>query len=465
MAVDICFVLSHGMSARMVLHSDLVPELCALGLSVAVVSPNADEPGFSRLARRKRARAVKAPPVPRRLRLLADLRPYLVEDVRRAIPLWARHQRSAAQASSWRRMVRVHGSYGLNRMVRKIPALPGLVARIDVGLLRSQAACDVIEDVAPRMLVSTYPVAALEGSMLLAAKRAGVRTAIELLSWDNITCKGKLALLADRYVTWGPIMSEELAEHYGVTTSVIEEAGVPHFDAHIRGPSAEGRAAQLDKLGLSPDAPYLFFGMSSPIFAPTEIAIVEWLAERLRAGVFGADMQLLVRPHPQNVRGHMADLSWLPRLEALRGDRVGVDFPELVEDSTLLWDMQESDLNKLANLLSGARVCLNSGSTLSIDAIVHDLPVVLTLFDTKEHLPWWRSASRLRDYPHLTKLIGLGGVSVCDSLASTEQAIAAYLRDPQRDAAGRERTRQRQVGSCDGRAAHRVAQALAQVLN
>ena len=47
----------------------------------------------------------------------------------------------------------------------------------------------------------------------------------------------------------------------------------------------------------------------------------------------------------------------------------------------------------------------------------------------------------------------------------TEQAIAAYLRDPQRDAAGRERTRQRQVGSCDGRAAHRVAQALAQVLN
>ena len=61
MAVDICFVLSHGMSARMVLHSDLVPELCALGLSVAVVSPNADEPGFSRLARRKRARAVKAP--------------------------------------------------------------------------------------------------------------------------------------------------------------------------------------------------------------------------------------------------------------------------------------------------------------------------------------------------------------------------------------------------------------------
>lgn len=42
----ICFVVSHGFAARMVLHSDLVPRLQEAGHRVAVVTPNADESYF-----------------------------------------------------------------------------------------------------------------------------------------------------------------------------------------------------------------------------------------------------------------------------------------------------------------------------------------------------------------------------------------------------------------------------------
>jgi hypothetical protein len=46
MGVDICFLISNGFSARIVLQSEVIPSLKREGLSVAVIAPNADEDGM-----------------------------------------------------------------------------------------------------------------------------------------------------------------------------------------------------------------------------------------------------------------------------------------------------------------------------------------------------------------------------------------------------------------------------------
>jgi hypothetical protein len=240
----------------------------------------------------------------------------------------------------------------------------------------------------------------------------------------------------------------------------IRECGVAHFDAHRAVVAPDRQAASVQRLGLDPERPYLFFGMSSPVFAPAEIEIVEWLAQEVRSGAFGERMQLIVRPHPQNVQGAMADLSWLPRLEALKGPRVAVDIPSLA-GGQLPWTMEEADLPRLANLLAGCSTCLNSGSTLSIDAILHDKPVVMTAFDADQELPWWRSARRLPEYPHLAKVLRLGGIRVARSFPELRTAIQEYLADPARDRAGRAAVRSEECGACDGRSSSRIADALA----
>ena len=219
----------------------------------------------------------------------------------------------------------------------------------------------------------------------------------------------------------------------------------------------------LQHLGLQPNNPYLFFGMSAPIFSPYEIELVEWLARAVEAAYFGPDMQLVVRPHPQNVQGHMADTAWLPRLEALASSRVAIDYP-ILEHSGLPWDMNARDLPKLANLLAGCAVSLNVGSTLAIDAILHDKPVVLPLFDAGHNLPWWQGSGRSLGYIHIDKLVQRGGVRVARSFAEMAQAIQAYLQDPSLDRDGRAKTRNDETGSSDGRASERVADALAHYL-
>src|SRR5690606_10916297 len=133
-----------------------------------------------------------------------------------------------------------------------------------------------------------YPVDALEASFLFAAKRLCIRTVGHLMSWDNITSKGRFPVIPDVFISWGPIMTAEIQQYYGTPRDRIHECAVAHFDAHTRAGSA-GPAAQ----------PYLFFGMGAePRKAsigsePREIDIVEWLAEAVRRGTFGERMRLV----------------------------------------------------------------------------------------------------------------------------------------------------------------------------
>jgi hypothetical protein len=192
--------------------------------------------------------------------------------------------------------------------------------------------------------------------------------------------------------------------------------------------------------------------MSAPRYCPREIDIVEWLAARAARGAF----QLLVRPHPQNVTGDMADQSWLPRLEAVGAlDNVALFLPRMNVDSRLLYSIDRDDLTEFSQLLAGAAVVLNSGSTVSIDAMMCGRPVILTSFDAGAALPYWQSARRLKDYVHLRKFIGHGGVRVANSYGELEAAITTYLEDPATDAEARAATVRHYCLAADGKAAGR----------
>ena len=252
-------------------------------------------------------------------------------------------------------------------------------------------------------------------------------------------------------------MAEELRHYYGVAGAAIEKVGVPHFDLHVRARD-KGAADLLLELGLDPALPYLFFAMSAPRFCPREIDIVEWLAHKVAEGELSRPVQLVVRPHPQNVEGDMADLSWLPRIDALKLlDRVAVIYPIMNTDSRLLYSINEQDMDTFTRLLAGSSVLLNSGSTVSIDAMMTDRPVVLTSFDGDATIDYWLSARRLRDYTHLAKIIALGGIRVTTDYAALEASIEDYLTDPGRDGEARRETIAAYCTVADGTATQRAA--------
>lgn len=460
MACDIAYIATHGFSARMVIQSGLLRRLAEAGYSVALITPAAGETHMKAYAERDGFELWETPELPAWKQVLyGNVRPYIFDDIRRNPAVLSKHLKARERASSWRAKLRLKALTTLNRVTSAVPALARGVEELERLALRSEQADALLAELKPTILVATYPMAPLETTLLLAARRAGIVTVGQLLSWDNITGKGHFIAVPDYFATWGPIMIRELAEYYDVPRGRVIETGVPHFDAHIERRSDERIREQLRRLDLDPERPYLLVGMSSPVFAPNETDIVEWLAQRVESGAYGSEMQLVVRLHPQNVTGSMADESWLPRLEAIRSARVAVNYPEM-QASKLAWDISEQDLPNLVNLIAGSSIVFNTGSTFSIDGIIADVPVILTAFDADQRHAWHNSGRRVLDYIHLKKMIALEGVSVTTSFEELDETIRAYLADPQLRSKGRARVREQELGGAAGGATGRVAEAL-----
>ena len=348
------------------------------------------------------------------------------------------------------------------RLIKYFPGIRKKFLQSESRHLKSGFAKKLLEDLAPKTLVSTYPVSIMEAKLLYEAHAQNIHTTLHMLSWDNITTKGRFPVLPKYFVTWGPVMDEELTEYYGIDKVNKATCGVAHFDHHVKVREADS-TADLSRLGLRNDRQYILIAMSSPRFAPKEIDIVEWLADQIQKDEFGKDMQLVVRPHPQNVTTFMANESWLARLEKIKSDRVGVDYP-LLNSSKMRWSMKQEDMDQLAKLISSTILCLNSGSTISIDALMHHKPVIITAFDAQYKLPYWNSARRLIDYGHLKKFIREGGASVTTNYTELTHKIKELVKDPSKGQAKRLNALNRYCYKNDGQATTRIVNSLCEIL-
>ncbi|MCB0704434.1 MAG: CDP-glycerol glycerophosphotransferase family protein [Saprospiraceae bacterium] len=463
---DVCYLVSHGFSARMVFQTGLLAKVGASGKKTAVIAPDSQDTNLIRFCEDQEVSLSEFRP-PRNIFTVDYLfkRKYFLEDIRNNPGLWAKHLHSVKGPKSrnpyyW---FAPYYYFLLYKLIRWFPGIRKRFIEAENRLLDSPEAVETIRKIDPKLVVATYPVNLEEAMLLRAAQKLKIPTAIHLLSWDNITCKGHFPATADYYIAWGPIMKEEFQEYYQVEEDRIFVCGVPHFDAHYGVGQNPEVASHLEKLKLDPKKPYLFVAMSSPYFCPKGIDIVEWLAEKVSSGHYGPDMQLIVRPHPQNVQGGMADFSWLPRLEGIKGPRVSVDYPSLVE-SNLPWSMQEHDMLRLSNLLAGCSVCINFGSTVSIDALMVGRPVIVSAFDGHDYLPWFKSGRRQMDYVHYAKLIETGGIQVSWNFDEFDQQIQRYIDQPDADLELRNFAIERECGGNDGRATERVAQSLNKIL-
>ena len=463
MSFDICYVVSHGFAARMVLQTGLLERLVKKGKKVALISPDAADENLQNLGKSVGVSLFEYNLNRSWRNEYFELRKYVFEDVRSNPALWEKYVYATKVNPSprfWRRQL-PRTYYGVNRLVRVAPFLRYFFRGYERRMLGSEKTASLLQKIDPKLVVVTYPVNPTESSVLFAAKKLGIPTCMHLLSWDNITCKGHFPALADEYIAWGPIMKRELQEYYDIKDEKIHSCGVPHFDLHYDISNNEGQPSvkYFRTIGLVPGLPTLFFAMSSPRFAPKEIEIVEWVSDQVNKNAWGKEMQLIIRPHPQNVKGGMADNSWMPRLDKLINERVKVDYPNLTE-SKMPWSMQEEDMIRLSALLSGSLLCLNSGSTMSIDALMLNKPVILTSFDGDAKLDYWKSARRLTDYYHLKKLLSFGGVSIAKSYAELGQLIIQYHQYPEMNLEQRNQTRFEECGPYDGKATERVAEIL-----
>ncbi|MEO1711762.1 MAG: hypothetical protein AAFU60_00295, partial [Bacteroidota bacterium] len=132
--------------------------------------------------------------------------------------------------------------------------------------------------------------------------------------------------------------------------------------------------------------------------------------------------------------------------------------------SKLPWSMQDHDMRRLSNLLVGCTACINFGSTVTIDALMVNKPVIIAAFDGDERLDWYKSGSRQMDYVHYAKLVELGGCRVANNWNEMSSHLQDFIADPNADWDQRRNALLQECGDNDGRATERVAEALKDIL-
>jgi hypothetical protein len=140
--------------------------------------------------------------------------------------------------------------------------------------------------------------------VIKAARVCGIRTALAVASWDNLTNKGLMRIEPDLTIVWNDAQVREAVEYHYVPASKIVTTGAQLFDKWFVKEVTRDRAAFCARVGLPDTRPFVLFTGSSSFISESsaEVAFVRrWIAALRASGdPTLRDMNVLVRPHPYN---------------------------------------------------------------------------------------------------------------------------------------------------------------------
>lgn len=307
------------------------------------------------------------------------------------------------------------------------------------------------------VLTATYGTQPDEIRFLRCAKRMGVKSISIVPSWDNLSSKGIIGERPDKIAVWGDVMKTEAIEIHDYHEDDILIAGAPQFDWCAHKELFKSRDEFCTEMGLDPKKKIICYGTITPKYFPHNTEIIEILADCIRRAVFSYPCQVLVRLHPQVVD----DGIWSDKLSdylALEKKYpfIRCDIPKVKKWNNITPPDRADGLH-LAELLYHSDVCLNPGSTLTVDAAIEDTPVIGIGFDGHKEKPYENSIRRWYDFTYYKPVIETGGVRIAHSKEDLVSLINAYLGNHSMDREGRKKIIDIECYKIDGKAGERIA--------
>jgi hypothetical protein len=180
------------------------------------------------------------------------------------------------------------------------------LAAVEMAIPVNQSVIDLLRREAPDVVLVSPLVdyASDQVDILKAARACGVRTAVCVASWDNLTNKGVFRIEPDLVVVWNDAQKREAQDYHYIPAHKITSTGAQLFDKWFATEVTRDRSAFCARVGLPDTQPFLLFTGSSGFISKShaEVAFVlKWIATlRSSADPMLASINILVRPHPYN---------------------------------------------------------------------------------------------------------------------------------------------------------------------
>jgi len=287
-------------------------------------------------------------------------------------------------------------------------------------------------------------------------QKRGIKTICLIQSWDNPTSKGPFPVRPDRVVVWNNILKDEVVDYHDFAEDKVFISGAPQFDIYTDKANFLPKDKFFEKWGLDTDRKLITYTTGTPGTAPFDHEVIELLYEAFQKDSFINPSQLLIRLHPKDKYSYYKKFEDNPYLVIQRPGR-----PAQTNDS---WNPTREDMYGLAELMNYSDVVINVASTITIDAVAFDTPVINVAFDGDKTKPYKDSCKRYYDYDHYKNIVKTGGIKIAYSIEELIDYTNLYLKNPSIDAEGREAIREEQCWKLDGNSGKRIAEYILQYL-
>lgn len=450
--------LSHGFHVRNIVYSQLYAQLTSsmnvtLLLPAAVTIPDADRPLL------RGARVMSAKIEPHRFEsMFLFLRKNLFagRDRTQTYNLISEQERG-------KHPVLYKIANACNAVLGRLPIFARMWQKVEAHFIPGREFDALLRELKPKVVITAnYGTESFEIRLLRAARRHGVGSVAVIPSWDNLSSKGVIGENPKHLVVWNDIMKHEAIALYGFKSAAIHVCGGLQFDLYSRALPPQEEQAVFDRIGLDPQRPFVVMGTITPRYFANNLDIIDILNDAVASGQLPADLQIVVRLHPQVVHDpHFGDDLGEYRRRAATHARIKLSVPSILRWGAMTPPAPE-DTKELMTLLRHAAVTVMPASTLAIDACALGAPVVGIGFDGYDTRPYEQSVRRTFDFTHYRRIVELGGMRIAESKQMLIDEVAAYLRDRSRDARGRERIVATHLGQLDGAGWKRVLAVVAQ---
>ncbi|SHM95600.1 hypothetical protein [Flavobacterium xinjiangense] len=272
---------------------------------------------------------------------------------------------------------------------------------------------------------------------LYAAIQSKIPVSTFIFSWDNLASKGRMLGTFDYFLVWSDLMKNELLYFYpNVKEENVKVVGTPQFEPYVMDKYKMEKQDFYSKFNLELNHKLICFSCADASIGANDPVVIRAIALALRENKIGIPCQLLVRTSPAE--------------ESFRFASIKAEFPEIIwnnpkwiltrENHVESWSQRipsEEDIMDLRSILEYVDLNINMCSTMSLDFMLFDKPVINTVFGNPENGLY--NDQRFLNYVHYKKVIDSQSVTVSKNTAELIAQINVALSNP------KGRTTQRKV--------------------
>lgn len=297
--------------------------------------------------------------------------------------------------------------------------------------------------------------------LVLVAEILKIKTVSFIFSWDNLASKGRMAANFDYYLVWSELMKTELLQFYkAVTASEIFVVGTPQFEPYVLERYFITEKNFRRKFDLDASKKIICFSCGDISTSKNDELYIHTIAKGIQQNKI-QNAQLLIRSSPAE--------------DPIRFESFAAKYP-FIKWNYPDWNVsrkehQESwsqrvpsveDLKDLRAILNYSDLNVNMLSTMSLDFMQFDKPVINPLFGNGKNGLY--DDQRFLKYAHIEHLINSGATKVVLDENTLITALNTYLSNPEIDSENRKFVVNQQVGGALLGTGKRIAATLIDLL-